>query len=69
MKVTKSAIVFLAAVYLFLWGVALNGASGLVPLLATPLVLVVLVAGGNWMTSSMGIKRKSPQFKKRSDSE
>ena len=69
MNVTRMTVVALGAIYIFLWGVALNGASGLTPLLATPLVLVVLVAGGNWMTSSMGIKRKSPQFKKPSDKE
>lgn len=69
MTVTKATIVFLAVVYLFLWGVALNGASGLIPLLSTPLVLVVLVGGGNWLTATMGIKRKSPQFKKPSDNE
>ena len=69
MNVTKMTVVALGAIDIFLWGVALNGASGLTPLLATPLVLVVLVAGGNWMTSSMGIKRKSPQFKKPSDKE
>jgi hypothetical protein len=69
MIVTKITAVVLALVYLGAWAFALNGASGLIPILATPLVLVVLVAGGNWLSSTMGISRKAPQFKKPTDHE
>jgi hypothetical protein len=50
-----------------LWGIALNGGSRLVAPLTVPIVLVVLVGGGNWLNNFMGIERKPQKFRKRND--
>ena len=62
MIVLRSTAVVLALVYLALWGVALSGASSLVPLLLIPLALAVLVAGGNWLSQYMGLPSRSPKY-------
>jgi hypothetical protein len=58
------SIVFLA-IYIFLWVLALNGASSLTPLLAVPLVLAVLVAFGVWLNRFMGITPRRQHFEQR----
>jgi hypothetical protein len=60
-------IVLGGLVYLLLWGIALNGGSRLVAPLTIPIVLAVLVGGGNWLNNFMGIKRKPQEFRKRND--
>ena len=50
------------AIYLFLWVLALNGASNLTPLLVVPLVLAVLVAFGVWLNRFMGISPRAQHF-------
>ena len=45
MSVTRVTIVVALAIYVFLWVLALNGASSLTAPLLIPLVLAVLAAG------------------------
>jgi hypothetical protein len=60
------SVVFLA-IYIFLWVLALNGASSMIPLLAVPLVLAVLVAFGVWLNRFMGITPRQQRFEPRRD--
>ncbi len=62
MTVTRIVIALGVAIYVGLWVLALNGASSLVPLLVVPLVLIVLVAGGNWLSSYMGLPGRPQKF-------
>jgi len=61
-RVTKGAAVFVGLVYVFLWVLALNGVSSLVPLLAVPAVLALLVAFGVWLNRFMGITPRRQHF-------
>jgi hypothetical protein len=63
----RIGIVLGGLVYLLLWMIALNGGSRLIAPLTVPIVLVVLVGGGNWLNNFMGIKRKAQEFRKRND--
>jgi len=63
----RLAIVLGGLIYIGLWVIALNGASRWVPPLMLPLILGVLVGGGNWLNRFMGIERKPQQFRKRND--
>ncbi len=65
MTFTKATAVVLAAIYIFLWVLALNGASNMVPVLAVPLVLAVLVAFGVWLNRFMGITPRQQHFEPR----
>ena len=67
MTYRRLAIVLGGLIYIGLWVIALNGASRWVPPLMLPLILGVLVGGGNWLTRFMGIERKPQQFRKRND--
>ena len=67
MIVTKTAIGVGVAIYIALWFVALNGANRLIPLLAVPLILVVLVGAGTLMQDFIGIPGRSPKFRKPDD--
>jgi hypothetical protein len=69
MTVTKATIAFGVLVYGLLWIVALNGASSLIPILAIPLVLAVLVGAGTLMQNFMGIPGRSPKFRRPEDDE
>jgi len=60
--VTRIAIGLTTVVYLILWMFALAGARSLIAVLAIPLVLVVLVAGGNWLSQFMGLPSRSVHF-------
>lgn len=62
MRFTKAMSVIFLAIYIFLWVLALNGASSLIPLLAVPLVLAVLVAFGVWLNRFMGITPRRQHF-------
>jgi len=66
-KVTRGAAVFVALVYVFLWVLALRGVSSLIPLLAVPLVLALLVAFGVWLNRFMGITPRRQHFVDRAD--
>ena len=67
MKYRRLGIILGGLVYLLLWAIALNGGSRLVAPLPVPIVLVVLVGGGNWLNNFMGIERKPQKFRKRND--
>jgi hypothetical protein len=67
--VTRITIVLGMVLYAFLWIIALHGASTLEPILAVPLILVVLIAGGSWLTRYLGLTPKSPKFDDRDDGE
>lgn len=69
MRVTKVTSIVVAAIYIFLWVLAFNGASGLVALLAVPLVLAVLVAFGVWLNRFMGITPRRQHFEERHQDE
>jgi hypothetical protein len=62
---TRLTIAFGIAVYVFLWVLALNGASSLVAPLLIPLVLAVLVAAGVALNRYMGIEPRKQHFKDR----
>jgi hypothetical protein len=66
-KFTKATSVVLLAIYIFLWVIALNGASNMIPLLAVPLILAVLVAFGVWLNRFMGITPRQQHFEQRPD--
>ena len=55
------SVVFVA-IYVFLWVLALNGASSMTPLLVVPLVLAILVAFGVWLNRFMGITPRQQHF-------
>lgn len=67
MKYRRLGIILGGLVYLLLWAITLNGGSRLVAPLTVPIVLVVLVGGGNWLNNFMGIERKPQKFRKRND--
>ena len=67
MKYRRLGVVLGGLVYLLLWAIALNGGSRLVAPLTVPIVLAILVGGGNWLNNFMGIKRKPQEFRKRND--
>jgi small-conductance mechanosensitive channel len=62
MRVTKITFIVLGLFYIFLWVLALNGASSLIDPLAVPPILAVLVAGGVALNRFMGIKPRKQHF-------
>ena len=62
MRVTRGAAIFLLAFYALLWAIALHGASTLVPVLAVPLILAVLVAVGVAINRFVGITPRAQHF-------
>jgi hypothetical protein len=61
-RVTRVTAVVVFLIYVFLWVLALNGVSSLVPVLAIPLVLAFLVAFGVWLNRFMGITPRKQHF-------
>jgi hypothetical protein len=64
-KFTRGVAIVVLLFYVFLWVLALNGVSSLVPLLAVPVVLAVLVAFGVWLNRFMGIAQRQQHFQDR----
>lgn len=62
MKVTRATAVVVFLFYIFLWVLALNGVSSLVPVLAVPLILAILVAFGVWLNRFLGITPRKQHF-------
>ena len=62
MRFTKVMSLVCVAIYIFLWFLALNGASSLIPALVVPVVLAVLVAFGVWLNRFMGITPRAQHF-------
>jgi len=61
-KFTRVVAIVVLAIYIFLWVLALNGASSLEGPLAVPVILAVLVAVLVWFQRFMGFTPKSPKF-------
>jgi len=59
------AIVFYAA----LWAIALDGASGLIPLLALPPILAAIIVLGVALHRYMGLPARPPKFHQPEDEE
>jgi hypothetical protein len=68
-KFTRSVAIVLLLIYIFLWVLALNGASSLTPVLAVPLVLALLVAVGVWLNRFMGITPRRQHFQDLDDTQ
>lgn len=62
MIMTRTMIVVGALIYVFLWVIALNGAGQLVPILAIPGVLAVMVALGVGLGRFIGITPREQHF-------
>lgn len=62
MTVTKVTAGVAGLVYLLLWVIAANGASGLVAPLLVPAILAVMVAIGVALNRFMGITPHRPKF-------
>jgi hypothetical protein len=65
--VLRVTVVLVAALYVVLWVLALNGASSLVGPLVVPLVLAVLVAMGVALQRFIGISPRKQHFQDRED--
>jgi hypothetical protein len=64
---TRVTIVVALLLYGFLWVIALNGASGLIPILTVPPILAVLVAAGVGLNKYMGITPRKQHFNDRDE--
>ena len=62
MKFTRGVAIVVSLFYIFLWVLAVNGVSSLVPLLTVPVVLAVLVAFGVWLNRFVGITQRQQHF-------
>ena len=67
MTYLRATIVLALAIYVFLWVVALNGASGMVPLLVVPLILAAMIALGVALQRFMGLPPRKQHFRDRGD--
>lgn len=67
MTYLRATIVLAIAIYVFLWVVALNGASGMVPLLVVPLILAAMIALGVALQRFMGLPPRKQHFRDRGD--
>jgi fatty acid desaturase len=64
---TRATIALAIAIYVFLWVVALNGASGMIPLLVVPLILAAMIALGVALQRFMGLPPHKQRFRDRGD--
>ena len=62
MKWRITAAVLGLIVYVFLWVIALHGARMMYVPLTLPVVIGVMVGGGNWLNGFLGITRKAQKF-------
>lgn len=67
MTVLRGTLVAAVLVYVFLWVLAFNGASGMIPLLAVPLILAAMIAAGVALQRYMGIAPRKQHFRDRED--
>jgi fatty acid desaturase len=63
----RATLVMAVAIYVFLWVLALNGASGMIPLLVVPLILAAMIALGVALQRFMGIPPHKQHFRDRGD--
>ena len=62
MIMTRTMLVVGAAIYVLLWVIAANGAGQLVPILAIPGVLAVMIALGVVLDRFIGITPRKQHF-------
>ena len=67
MIVTRTVVILGAMFYIFLWVLAINGATSLVAPLAIPGVLAVMIAVGVALNRWMGITPRKQHFRDRDD--
>ncbi len=67
MTFLRATLVVAAAIYVFLWVLAFNGASGMIPLLVVPLILAAMIALGVALQRFMGIAPRKQHFQDRGD--
>lgn len=67
MTYARATLVVGFAIYVFLWVVALNGASGMIPVLVVPVILAAMIALGVWLQRFMGITPHKQRFRDRGD--
>jgi len=63
----RATIALAVAIYVFLWVIALNGASGMVPLLVVPLILAAMIILGVALQRFMGLPPRKQHFRDRGD--
>ncbi len=67
MIVTRTVVILGALFYVFLWVLAINGATSLVAPLAVPAVLAIMIAVGVALNRWMGITPRKQHFRNRDD--
>ena len=67
MIVTRTVVVLGALSYIFLWVLAINGATSLVAPLAVPGVLAIMIAVGVALNRWMGMTPRKQHFRDRDD--
>jgi hypothetical protein len=63
--VLRASIGIGVLLYAGLWVIAVNGATMLVPILTVPVVLAVLIAGGNYLSQYLGLPARKQRFEDR----
>ncbi|MGH9020309.1 MAG: hypothetical protein ACRDV0_04750 [Acidimicrobiales bacterium] len=67
MSLRRVVLVIALVIYVGLWAIAIDGASGLVAPLAVPAVLAVMVWLGLQLERYLGLKPRGPKFHERED--
>lgn len=67
MSVRRATLLGAVVLYLVLWGLVADGATGLIEPLLIPIVLAVIVALGVWFQRFMGLEPRRSRFDERDD--
>jgi arginine exporter protein ArgO len=65
--VTRTVVILGALFYVFLWVLAMNGATSLVAPLAVPGILAIMIAVGVALNRWMGMTPRKQHFRNRND--
>jgi arginine exporter protein ArgO len=65
--VTRTVVILGAMFYVFLWVLAMNGATSLVAPLAVPGILAIMIAVGVALNRWMGMTPRKQHFRNRND--
>jgi arginine exporter protein ArgO len=65
--VTRTVVILGALFYVFLWVLAMNGATRLVAPLAVPGILAIMIAVGVALNRWMGMTPRKQHFRNRND--
>jgi arginine exporter protein ArgO len=65
--VTRTVVILGALFYVFLWVLAINGATSLVAPLAVPGILAIMIAVGVALNRWMGMTPRKQHFRNRND--